>query len=138
MKLNRVLLINWLYYSKELLEFDQINLLSGKTGHGKSAFIDALQVVILGETRDNNFNKSSGNTKKDRKLIDYLKGRNDEGKFKRRGNFSSHICLDLKMKEMRNFVMESFLTAMGLARRNTVIIFCKMQFLRINLFRIIK
>ncbi|MCI8541685.1 MAG: AAA family ATPase, partial [Erysipelotrichaceae bacterium] len=50
MKLNRVLLINWLYYSKELLEFDQINLLSGKTGHGKSAFIDALQVVILGET----------------------------------------------------------------------------------------
>ncbi len=96
MKLNRVLLINWLYYSKELLEFDQINLLSGKTGHGKSAFIDALQVVILGETRDNNFNKSSGNTKKDRKLIDYLKGRNDERKFKRRGSFSSHICLEFK------------------------------------------
>lgn len=103
MKLNRVLLINWLYYSKELLEFDQINLLSGKTGHGKSAFIDALQVVILGETRDNNFNKSSGNTKKDRKLIDYLKGRNDEGKFKRRGNFSSHICLEFKDERNEKF-----------------------------------
>lgn len=103
MKLNRVLLINWLYYSKELLEFDQINLLSGKTGHGKSAFIDALQVVILGETRDNNFNKSSGNTKKDRKLIDYLKGRNDEGKFKRKGNFSSHICLEFKDERNEKF-----------------------------------
>lgn len=103
MKLNRVLLINWLYYSKELLEFDQINLLSGKTGHGKSAFIDALQVVILGETRDNNFNKSSGNTKKDRKLIDYLKGRNDEGKFKRRGSFSSHICLEFKDERNEKF-----------------------------------
>ncbi|MCI8540107.1 MAG: AAA family ATPase [Erysipelotrichaceae bacterium] len=103
MKLNRVLLINWLYYSKELLEFDQINLLSGKTGHGKSAFIDALQVVILGETRDNNFNKSSGNTKKDRKLIDYLKGRNDEGKFKRKGSFSSHICLEFKDARDKKF-----------------------------------
>lgn len=103
MKLNRVLLINWLYYTKELLTFDQITLLSGKTGHGKSAFIDALQIVVLGETRDNNFNKSSGNTKTDRKLVDYLKGRNDEGNFKRKGVFSSHICLEFVDDNQQRF-----------------------------------
>lgn len=103
MKLNRVLLINWLYYTKEVLDFDQINLLSGKTGHGKSAFIDAMQIVILGETRDSNFNKSSGNTKTDRKLIDYLKGRNDEGAFKRKGVFSSHICLEFINEKQEKF-----------------------------------
>lgn len=103
MKLNRVLLINWLYYTKEILDFDQITLLSGKTGHGKSAFIDAMQIVVLGETRDSNFNKSSGNTKTDRKLVDYLKGRNDEGNFKRKGVFSSHICLEFVDDKRQKF-----------------------------------
>ena len=96
MKLNRVLLINWLYYDIELQEFSDIVFLSGKTGQGKSAYIDALQVVLLGDTSGYAFNKSAS-TKASRKLIDYLKGRYDMEHCRReKGNFSSHICCEFK------------------------------------------
>lgn len=49
-KLKKILLINWLYFSKELIEVDDINFLTGKNGAGKSTIIDALQIVLLGET----------------------------------------------------------------------------------------
>ena len=42
MKLKKMLLINWLYYEKVMLDFDDIVFLSGKTGEGKSALIDAM------------------------------------------------------------------------------------------------
>ena len=96
MKLNRVLLINWLYYDMELQELSDIVFLSGKTGQGKSAYIDALQVVMLGDTSGYAFNKSAS-TKASRKLIDYLKGRYDMEHCRReKGNFSSHICCEFK------------------------------------------
>ena len=47
-KLKKILLINWLYFSKELIEVDEINFLTGKNGAGKSTVIDALQIVLLG------------------------------------------------------------------------------------------
>ena len=50
-KLKKILLINWLYFSKELIEVGDINFLTGKNGAGKSTVIDALQIVLLGETR---------------------------------------------------------------------------------------
>ena len=49
-KLKKILLINWLYFSKELIEVGDINFLTGKNGAGKSTVIDALQIVLLGET----------------------------------------------------------------------------------------
>ena len=49
-KLKKILLINWLYFSKQLIEVEYINFLTGKNGAGKSTVIDALQIVLLGET----------------------------------------------------------------------------------------
>ena len=47
-KLKKILLINWLYFSKELIEVGDVNFLTGKNGAGKSTVIDALQIVLLG------------------------------------------------------------------------------------------
>ena len=49
-KLKRMLLIHWHNYEKELISFDMINFLTGKTAAGKSTIIDALQLVLLGGT----------------------------------------------------------------------------------------
>ena len=45
-KLKKILLINWLYFSKQLIEVEDINFLTGKNGAGKSTVIDALQIVL--------------------------------------------------------------------------------------------
>lgn len=66
-KLKKILLINWLYFSKELIEVDEINFLTGKNGAGKSTVIDALQIVLLGETNARNFNQAA-NEKSQRTL----------------------------------------------------------------------
>ena len=55
-KLKKILLINWLYFSKEVIEVGDVNFLTGKNGAGKSTVIDALQIVLLGETNARNFN----------------------------------------------------------------------------------
>ena len=49
-RLQRILLIHWHFYAHQLIELDQINFLTGKTGVGKTTIIDALQVVLLGDT----------------------------------------------------------------------------------------
>ena len=58
-KLKKILLINWLYFSKELIEVGDVNFLTGKNGAGKSTVIDALQIVLLGETSPRNFNQAA-------------------------------------------------------------------------------
>ena len=94
MKLKKMLLINWLYYEKTVLDFDDIVFLSGKTGEGKSALIDAMQIVILGKTDNSLFNKSA-NDKTTRDLMGYLRGKYKNGTFKReKGAFSSHLCME--------------------------------------------
>ena len=45
-KLKKILLINWLYFSKEVIEVGDVNFLTGKNGAGKSTVIDALQIVL--------------------------------------------------------------------------------------------
>ena len=71
-KLKKILLINWLYFSKELIEVGDINFLTGKNGAGKSTVIDALQIVLLGETNSRNFNQAA-NEKSQRSLEGYLR-----------------------------------------------------------------
>ena len=71
-KLKKILLINWLYFSKELIEVGDINFLTGKNGAGKSTVIDALQIVLLGETNSRNFNQAA-NEKSQRTLEGYLR-----------------------------------------------------------------
>jgi len=94
-KLKKILLINWLYFTKELIELDDINFLTGKNGSGKSTIIDALQIVLLGETNQNNFNKAA-NEKSKRTLDGYLRADMDSrNPNSRKGkDFSSYIACE--------------------------------------------
>ena len=94
-KLKKILLINWLYFSKQLIEVDDINFLTGKNGAGKSTVIDALQIVLLGETNARNFNQAA-NAKSQRTLDGYLRAdMDDNNPQSRRGkDFSSYIACE--------------------------------------------
>ena len=94
-KLTKILLINWLYYSKQLIELGDINFLTGKTGAGKSTVIDALQIVLLGETNARNFNKAA-NESSQRTLDGYLRADIDGiSENSRRGkDFTSYIVCE--------------------------------------------
>lgn len=96
--LTKVLLINWHSFSKELIEVGNINFLTGKNAVGKSTIVDAIQLVILGDTRGTSFNKAASE-KSGRTVISYLKGEigsDNEGnkKYLRDGDFASYVCLE--------------------------------------------
>jgi uncharacterized protein YPO0396 len=94
-KLTKILLINWLYFSKQLIELDDINFLTGKNGAGKSTVIDALQIVLLGELNARNFNKAA-NENSQRTLDGYLRAdMDDKNPRSRKGkDFSSYIVCE--------------------------------------------
>lgn len=102
-KLKKILLINWLYFSKELIEVGDINFLTGKNGAGKSTVIDALQIVLLGETNARNFNQAA-NEKSQRTLEGYLRAdMDDNSPYSRRGkDFSTYIVCEFQ-DEMEEF-----------------------------------
>lgn len=72
-KLTRLLLINWHYFKNTIIDFGTINFLTGKNSAGKSTIIDALQVVLMGETRSTAFNRAASK-KSERTLKSYLIG----------------------------------------------------------------
>ena len=94
-RLKKILLVNWLYFQKQLIEVDDINFLTGKNGAGKSTIIDALQIVFLGETNSKNFNRAA-NESSQRPLDGYLRADMDPGNpYSRRGkDFSSYIACE--------------------------------------------
>jgi uncharacterized protein YPO0396 len=94
-KLKKILLINWLYFSKQVIEVDDINFLTGKNGAGKSTVIDALQIVLLGETNARNFNQAA-NEKSQRTLDGYLRADmdNNSPQSRRGKDFSSYIACE--------------------------------------------
>lgn len=96
-KLKKILLINWLYFSKEMIEVGDVNFLTGKNGAGKSTVIDALQIVLLGETNARNFNQAA-NEKSQRTLDGYLRADMDENNpYSRRGkDFSTYIACEFQ------------------------------------------
>lgn len=96
--LKKLLLINWHYFTHQLIEFEQLNYMTGVNASGKSTIIDALQLVLLGDTRGNYFNKSASG-KSARTLSSYLCGEisdNSEGGFKylRNGRFTSYVVTE--------------------------------------------
>ncbi len=96
--LRKVLLINWHSFSKELIEVGNINFLTGKNAVGKSTIVDAIQLVILADTRGTSFNKAASE-KSGRTVISYLKGEiggDEQGnkRYMREGEFSSYVALE--------------------------------------------
>lgn len=101
--LKRVLLIHWHYFDIEEIEFDQLNFLTGQNASGKSTLIDAMQLVLLGDTSGGYFNKSAGG-RTNRTLKGYLLGElgDDEAsgfRYLRNGRFTSYIALEFHDQE---------------------------------------
>ncbi|SHJ59099.1 Uncharacterized protein YPO0396 [Geosporobacter subterraneus DSM 17957] len=97
--LKKMLLINWHYFWNEMIEFENINFLTGKNAAGKSTIIDALQLLLLGDTSGHFFNKAA-NEKSGRTLKGYLRGeQGDDGdvgyRYLREGRFTSYIACEL-------------------------------------------
>lgn len=102
--LKRILLIHWHFYAHQLIELDQINFLTGKTGVGKTTIIDALQVVLLGDTNARRFFNKAANEKSERTLEGYLAGEYGEdgdrsSRCLRQGRFTSIIACEFHETE---------------------------------------
>lgn len=96
--LKKMLLIKWYYIEHQIINFDSLNFMTGKNGSGKSTIIDAMQIVMLGDTRGTFFNKAA-NDRGGRTLDGYLRGEiSDDGdvgfKSVRTGRFTSYIALE--------------------------------------------
>ena len=97
-KLKKMLLLHWYTYSRETIEWSDINFLTGDTGSGKSTIIDALQLIVLGDSSGTFFNKAA-NEKSARTLQGYLFGEiGDDGeagfRYIRNGRFTSYVALE--------------------------------------------
>lgn len=97
-KLTKLRLINWHYFTNTTVDIENITFLTGANGTGKSTIIDALQTVLLGDTTGRNFNKAA-NEKTGRTLNGYLRGEISETKdgnvvSLRPGRFTTYIALE--------------------------------------------
>ncbi|MDR2571636.1 MAG: hypothetical protein LBD23_15275 [Oscillospiraceae bacterium] len=107
-KLTKLLLVHWHYFTNELIEFDDINFLTGKNASGKSTIVDAMQLVLLGDTSGSYFNKAASG-RGSRTLKGYLLGElgddEDSGFRYLRGNsrFTSYIAMEFYDDEKTRF-----------------------------------
>lgn len=131
-QLKKLLLIHWHFFRFELVDFEQINFLTGKNASGKSTMIDAIQLLLLGDANGRHFFNKAANEKSARSLKGYLRGElGDDGdagfKYLREGRFTSYIacefyddskkssftlgvvfdCYEDGMEEHRFFVLDS-------------------------------
>ncbi len=99
--LRKLRLINWHYFTNTTVDIKNITFLTGPNGTGKSTVIDALQILILGTTRPDNFNKAANEKgRSGRNLLSYLRGQTgigDDGKTItiRPGTFTSYIAIEI-------------------------------------------
>jgi energy-coupling factor transporter ATP-binding protein EcfA2 len=105
--LNKLLLVHWHYFKHETIEFGELNFLTGKNASGKSTIVDALQLILLGDTSGSFFNKAASG-RGNRTLKGYLMGElgDDEGagfRYLRTGRFTSYIVLEFYDKEKKRY-----------------------------------
>lgn len=99
--IQKLRLINWHYFCNTTTDIKNITFLTGPNGTGKSTIIDALQIIILGTTRPDNFNKAANEKgRSGRNLISYLRGqtgvRDDNSVIVlREGTFTSYIAVEI-------------------------------------------
>ena len=99
--ITKLRLINWHYFCNATTDIKNITFLTGPNGTGKSTIIDALQIIILGTTRPDNFNKAANEKgRSGRNLISYLRGqtgvRDDNSVIVlREGTFTSYIAIEI-------------------------------------------
>ena len=96
--LKKIKIINWHYFWNETINIEPIVFLTGLNASGKSTLIDAMQIVLLGDTSGRFFNKAASE-KSSRTLKGYLRGElgdSEDGGFKylREGRFTSYIALE--------------------------------------------
>jgi len=96
--LRKMKIINWHYFWNETITFEPIVFLTGLNASGKSTLIDAMQLILLGDTTGRYFNKAASD-KSTRTLKGYLKGElgdAEEGGFNylRTGRFSSYLAME--------------------------------------------
>lgn len=111
-KLNRVRLVNWMYFGDETFPIDCGSvLISGENAAGKSTVLDAIQMVLTGNTTK--FNKAA-NENSDRDLKSYVRCKIDttEKTYLREGLVISNVALEFyEEKERRYFVVGVHVTS---------------------------
>lgn len=107
----RMLILNWHYIHHEMIELESINFLTGKNASGKSTLIDAMQLLLLGDTAGRYFNKAA-NDKSSRTLVGYLRGElSDQDttfNYIRNKDFTSHLVLEVYDDEKDAFFLIGF------------------------------
>ena len=96
--LKKIKIINWHYFWNETINIEPIVFLTGLNASGKSTLIDAMQVILLGDTTGRFFNKAAMD-KSSRTLKGYLRGElgdMEDGGFHylRNGRFTSYIAME--------------------------------------------
>ncbi|MCH5180172.1 MAG: AAA family ATPase [Erysipelotrichales bacterium] len=93
-KLNKIVLINWMYFQKTTLSLEGNTAIVGINGTGKSTIIDAIQMLLLGQ-RASRFNANANAEK--RTLESYVRGAvNMENKeFLRPGDVITYLAFEI-------------------------------------------
>lgn len=112
-KLTRLLLIHWYSFEHEMIDFDTVNFLTGSNGSGKSVIMDALQIILLGETKSTILNKAA-NKDSHRDLKSYLYGElGDDGDLsfryiRNKQTFTSYIAAEFYDTERKKSFTDIF------------------------------
>ncbi|MDE6783944.1 MAG: AAA family ATPase [Ruminococcus sp.] len=103
--LTKLRLVNWHYFSNEMIHLKNTNLFSGDNGAGKSTILDAIQLILT--TNSRKFNLAVGAESK-RSLKTYVRGKTGEegNEYLRKGAVISYIALEVyEESKQRYFVI---------------------------------
>lgn len=102
MKLEKIRIINWMYFTDSTVRLSGNTAITGANGSGKTSLIDALQYVLIGSRAGTKFNSAQGESR--RTLESYVKGHvGDENiKYLRKNNALSYLSIQISNKEEKH------------------------------------